>query len=196
MIDELLRKHNLEEQDLVKNCDALSDSEKTRLVHMLDRAMESTNGHLTDEKVKFIAETTERLSEVVSGLFRKSASEDKLADERFNKIEKSMEDLNAKMSTMSKEAKANNDNIMKALETNLNEIKELQIKSAKRDGREEAQSQQVSEDSSSANYKTTSAFMRWISDNQFFIFIIIVLIAIQGGNIGRFLMDLSTKLFN
>jgi len=190
MIDEMIKKHNLEEQELVKNCDALSDSEKTKLVHMLDRALESTNGFLTDEKVRFIAETTERLAEVISGLFRKSASEDKMADERFNKLETSLRDLDNRMKKMSEDAVKSDENIMKALDTNLKEIKELQLHIAKQDGREEAKTQIPDE-----SVKMPNPFMKWIADNQFFVFIIIVVIAVQGGNIGNFISDLLSKLF-
>lgn len=40
----------------------------------------------------------------------------------------------------------------------------------------------------------SNAVLKWISDNQFFIFCVIIIIAIQGGAIGQFIMNLVGKL--
>lgn len=209
MLDPIIEKHNMEEQQKVKDDPLLSDAEKVQLVDLLDGTLQNTNGHITDEKVKRLAVNNDKLGVLFARMYRKTNEGDKKRDERLDALEKSVEKLGAEVSGLRKESKdgdrslgksidalreeskASSESLNKKLDENqtkvLEAINELQKKEFIREGKEQAEAPE-----NDVSLKRQSMFMAWLERNQFIIFLIIILIAIQGGNIGEWIQGWFT----
>lgn len=206
MIDPIIAKHNHEEQEKINKDPLLSDSEKTQLIDMLDSTLENTNGHITDEKVKRLAVNGDKLGVLFARMYRKTNEGDKKRDKRLDSLEASVERLSGEVSQLRVESKEGDRDLGKSIDAlrdesredskSLNKklddnqekvmkaLNELQKKELIREGKESAE---TSEDLS---IKRQSIFMAWVERNQFWLFLIILLIGIQGGNIGKWIMGL------
>lgn len=206
MIDPIIEKHNHEEQEKIKNDPLLSEPEKEQLVDMLDSTLANTNGHITDEKVKRLAVNGDKLGVLFARMYRKTNEGDKKRDKRLDKLEASVEKLGKDVAQLRVESKEGDDSLGKSIDAlrdesregskSLNKkldenqekvmkaLNELQKKELIREGKESAE---TSEDLS---IKRQSIFMSWVERNQFWLFLVILLIGIQGGNIGKWVMGL------
>lgn len=206
MIDPIIEKHNHEEQEKIKNDPLLSEPEKAQLVDMLDSTLANTNGHITDEKVKRLAVNGDKLGVLFARMYRKTNEGDKKRDKRLDKLEASVEKLGKDVAQLRVESKEGDDSLGKSIDALRDEsregskslskkldenqekvmkaLNELQKKELIREGKESAE---TSEDLS---IKRQSIFMSWVERNQFWLFLVILLIGIQGGNIGKWVMGL------
>lgn len=223
MLDPIIQKHNHEEQEKIKNDPLMSESEKTQLIDMLDSTLQNTNGHITDEKVKRLAVNGDKLGVLFARMYRKTNDGDKKRDQRLDALEKSVEKLSVEVSGLREESKQGDRNLgksidalrdesredSKALNKKLDEnqekvmkiLNELQSKELIREGKEIAEAENpdpppapapvvVNDDPS---LKRQNALMAWVERNQFLVLIILFLIGIQGGSIGKWIMGFFTK---
>lgn len=209
MIDPIIEKHNHEEQDKVKNDQLLSESEKTQLIDMLDSTLENTNGHITDEKVRRLAVNGDKLGVLFSRMYRKTNEGDKKRDKRLDALEMSVERLSTEVSQLRIESKAGDKslgesidalrdesregskNLTKKLDENQEKVmgvlNDLQKKELIREGKESAEGEDKS-------VKVQGMLMSWVERNQFWILLVILLIGIQGGNIGEWVTKILTTV--
>lgn len=205
MIDPIIEKHNHEEQEKINKDPLLSDSEKTQLIDMLDSTLENTNGHITDEKVKRLAVNGDKLGVLFARMYRKTNEGDKKRDKRLDNLESSVERLSQEVSQLRVESKEGDRDLGKSIDALRDESREdskslnkklddnqekvmkalndLQKKELIREGKESAESEDQS-------LKRQNMFMAWVERNQFWLFLVILLIGIQGGNIGKWIMGL------
>lgn len=205
MIDPIIAKHNHEEQEKINKDPLLSDSEKAQLIDMLDSNLENTNGHITDEKVKRLAVNGDKLGVLFARMYRKTNEGDKKRDKRLDSLESSVERLSQEVSQLRVESKEGDDSLGKSIDALRDESREdskslnkklddnqekvmkalndLQKKELIREGKESAESEDPS-------LKRQNMFMAWVERNQFWLFLVILLIGIQGGNIGKWIMGL------
>lgn len=205
MIDPIIEKHNHEEQEKINKDPLLSDSEKTQLIDMLDSTLENTNGHITDEKVKRLAVNGDKLGVLFARMYRKTNEGDKKRDKRLDNLESSVERLSQEVSQLRVESKEGDRDLGKSIDALRDESREdskslnkklddnqekvmkalndLQKKELIREGKESAESEDPS-------LKRQNMFMAWVERNQFWLFLVILLIGIQGGNIGKWIMGL------
>lgn len=205
MIDPIIEKHNHEEQEKIKNDPLLSEPEKTQLVDMLDSTLQNTNGHITDEKVKRLAVNGDKLGVLFARMYRKTNEGDKKRDKRLDNLEISVEKLSLEVSQLRVESKEGDRHLGKSIDALRDEsregskslskkldenqekvmqaLNELQKKELIREGKESAESEDPS-------LKRQNMFMAWVERNQFWLFLVILLIGIQGGNISKWVMGL------
>jgi len=205
MIDPIIAKHNHEEQEKIKSDPLLPEPEKAQLIDMLDSTLENTNGHITDEKVKRLAVNGDKLGVLFARMYRKTNEGDKKRDKRLDSLEASVEKLGEEVSKLRTESKEGDDSLGKSIDALRDEsregskslskkldenqekvmqaLNELQKKELIREGKESAESEDPS-------LKRQNMFMAWVERNQFWLFLVILLIGIQGGNISKWVMGL------
>ena len=205
MIDPIIAKHNHEEQEKIKSDPLLPEPEKAQLIDMLDSTLENTNGHITDEKVKRLAVNGDKLGVLFARMYRKTNEGDKKRDKRLDSLEASVEKLGEEVSKLRAESKEGDDSLGKSIDALRDESREgskslskklddnqekvmkalndLQKKELIREGKESAEGGDIT-------LKRQNMLMAWIERNQFWLFLVILLIGIQGGNIGKWISGL------
>ena len=211
MIDPIIEKHNHEEQDKIKADPLLSEPEKAQLIDMLDSTLENTNGHITDEKVKRLAVNEDKLGVLFARMYRKTNEGDIRRDRRLDTLEQSVERLGKEVAGLRAESKEGDRDLGKSIDALRDEsresssklqekmdanqrilvdaLNELQKKELIREGKESASDH----DSPDTSITRQNMLMAWVERNQFWLLVVIFIIAVQGGKIGDWVLQFFSK---
>lgn len=195
MIDPIVEKHNHEEQEKVRDCEAMSEAEKIQMIDMLDSTLDGTNGYITDEKVKRLAINTDKLALMFSHLFRRTTESGKKYEDDMESLRGEVRDMAEDVKAIRKDSQENDESLGKSLDslrddikTTLSDIKktvsELRDKELLREGAEVIPSEQQT---------LQSKLMDWVSKNQFWLLVVFLIIAVQGGNLADWLLKIFGK---
>lgn len=197
MIDSIIEKHNHEEQDKIRACSSMSEAEKTQMIDMLDSTLDGTNGYITDEKVKRLAINSDKLAVLFSQMFRRSADSDAKGEKDMESLRNEVRDIADDVKAIRKDSQQNDESLGRSIDAlrdgmtkTLEEIKdtvaEVRDRELLREGAEKAESPKDSADDGSITMQTK--IMDWVTKNQFWLLIVIIIIAAQGGNLSEWLL--------
>lgn len=195
MIDPIVEKHNHEEQDKIRTCDSMSEAEKTQMIDMLDSTLDGTNGYITDEKVKRLAINSDKLAVMFSQLFRRNAIGDAKRDEDMNSLRKSVMDISDDVKAIRKDSQSNDESLGKSIDTlrdsissSLKEITQTVSQLRDRELLREGATLEDSQKNKGASVQ--ERLMDWVTKNQFWLLIVFIIIAVQGGNLADWILKL------
>lgn len=195
MIDPIVEKHNHEEQDKIRTCDSMSEAEKTQMIDMLDSTLDGTNGYITDEKVKRLAINSDKLAVMFSQLFRRNAIGDAKRDEDMNSLRKSVMDISDDVKAIRKDSQSNDESLGKSIDTlrdsissSLKEITQTVSQLRDRELLREGATLEDSQKDKGASVQ--ERLMDWATKNQFWLLIVFIIIAVQGGNLADWILKL------
>lgn len=97
MIKEATEIKNKIEQDKVRSCESLTESEQELICDLLTDSLEATNGFSPEEKVQRMSDNSEAGNRLLSTLFRKSETAFHDFDTNFINIDRALYSINEEM---------------------------------------------------------------------------------------------------